>query len=898
MRCLFDYKVFVFYICAFVLRDVKATKVISNLNWICEDSAPCVRAVHPHGGVAEVAAATERYSLLISVHRRQTAEEEVMDGWVNSNGEPTWNVDVRWFRLLETRMRVALPTCRNKLSCDVRLLDANDLETEEAADHVYSHFLVEVRFDGHPSTTKMQLVIRKNLNAFNNDLHSNGNKHDDFDSLLTANEANGQAKANGAADRNINSGVYVDNDGVFKPLHLPNAENTKVSDAVHNPEVRNHPQYGVLFPSNEEKDEKNAGEEKFNTQSDQHQDYTNIIEWKGPRHGSNNTDTGEDGQEFDDNYDSWSWDNPDYQKVNDPDSSSASNSTVWNQITTFLTKPAGIVIIILVNSASLAALGTCCYVRRKRKRREKAERPGPSVKIGRKSPRKRRFFWRLFRSKPYNYQPVPSQGIFNKKEKNGYSTLPSDSEDDDYNATVRDRSFEELKNTSKEMSDRASKAFVSAKRRGSVLSEKVARFATKTLSCFTQLLLFLRKCFLACFLKCCAGRQNTSSTSDSSDESGPEGGSSPLKVVPPSSGGGNSFSPTTDISGRFPTSSYENNPTNSKNDEYLENRSEHNTYHTPHPRCGLHCVQNNNTNIIKSETSPCNPKSSDESSVASGDCRPATSSTSVTSFSSGVSSSKQTIPPTQKNMSVGDASTNQSRPQLPSMITRTKEGFRRENQRMTALLRKWEKRSSSCVTIDETNNKSHGDVTSRRSSSVSGRFLSIDNHDRSSRYPPKLAHRRKRLSRGSCFRNEASDENRKSPAHEAVNRKTTSRSRSQRRNSPSTSQDQNQNSCVQSSQNQCATTNNGHISLKCETQTGAIDTQSKSDTFKKNSVKNGSKPIFTNVNQKSNGQTDPDEAIKRTKHLQSVANAFLTSDDEYLYSADEGYEQFWQRDNT
>nr|XP_018672940.1 uncharacterized protein LOC100178676 [Ciona intestinalis] len=656
MLCLFNYKVYVFYICAFVLtKNVKATKVISNLNWICEDSAPCVRAVHPHGGVAEVAAGTERYSLLISVHRRQTAEEEVMEGWVNSNGEPTWNVDVRWFRLLETRMRVALPTCRNKLSCDVRLLDANDIETEEAPDHVYSHFLVEVRFDGHPSTTKMQLVVRKNLNKFNNDLRSSFN-HDDFDSLLTVNEANGQAKGNGAADRNMNSGVYVDNDGVFRPLHLPNAENTKVSDAVHNPEVRNHPQYGVLFPSNGEKDEKNAGEGKFNTQSDQHQDYTNIIEWNGPRHGSN--DTGEDGQDFDDNYDSWSWDNPDYQKVNDPDLSSASNITVWNQITHFLTKPAGIVIIILVNSACLAAMGTGCYVRRKRKRREKAvERPaGPSVKIGRKSPRKRRFFWWLFRSKPYNYQPVPSQGIFSKKERNSYSTLLSDSEDDDYNSTVRDRSFEELKNTSKEMSDRATKAFISAKRRGSVFGEKVARFATKILSCFTQLFLFLRNYIL----KCCAGRQDTTSTSDYSDESGPDGGSPPLKVVPPSSGGGNSFSPTTDISGRFPTSSYEKT-TNSKNDEYLENRSEHNTYHTPHPRCGLHCVQNNNTNIIKSETSPCNPKSSDESSVASGDCRPATSSTSVTSFSSGVSSSKQTSPPTQKNMSVGDASTNQSR---------------------------------------------------------------------------------------------------------------------------------------------------------------------------------------------------------------------------------------------
>uniref|UniRef100_F6QHJ5 Uncharacterized protein n=1 Tax=Ciona intestinalis TaxID=7719 RepID=F6QHJ5_CIOIN len=155
-----------------------------------------------------------------------------------------------------------------------------------------------------------------------------------------------------------------------------------------------------------------------------------------------------------------------------------------------------------------------------------------------------------------------------------------------------------------------------------------------------------------------------------------------------------------------------------------------------------------------------------------------------------------------------------------------------------------------------------------------------------------------RLSRGPCFQNEPSDENRKSPAHETVKRKTTSRSRTQRRNLPSTSQDQNHNSCVKSSQNQCATPNNGHTSLQCEKQTGVIDTQSKVNTFKKNSVKNGAKPTFTNVNQKLNEQTDRDEAIKRTKHLQSVANAFLTSDDEYLYSADEGYEQFWQRDNT
>uniref|UniRef100_H2YIL2 C2 domain-containing protein n=1 Tax=Ciona savignyi TaxID=51511 RepID=H2YIL2_CIOSA len=279
---------FISCFCVIVLGELTAANLVSNLNWICEESAPCIRAIRPHGGVGEVSESTDRYTLLIGVHRRQTAEEDVMNGWSDGGAEPTWNVDVRWFRFLETRMRVLLPTCRNKLSCDVRLLGKNDVETDSETTHVFSHFIVEVRFDGHPSITRLKLVVRRNFGG-NKKESKEGDGDDDFDSMLSANRGPKDPIKNKPQVTRPSPNVVVGNDGIYKPALTD--EKPRISSPELNEEIKSHPNYGAMFNTGDTSDEK-AGETglSFHIQKDETDDYTNIIEWKGSKPNNSTND--------------------------------------------------------------------------------------------------------------------------------------------------------------------------------------------------------------------------------------------------------------------------------------------------------------------------------------------------------------------------------------------------------------------------------------------------------------------------------------------------------------------------------------------------------------------------------------------------------------------------------
>lgn len=98
---------------------------------------------------------------------------------------------------------------RNKLRCQVSLLADDDVETvrgdTSSTDYVYHHFLVEVRFEGHPSVSRLELVLRKDSST---------------------------------------GSVRQDNRGIKK--HFDD-ERSDVSSAVNWDDVINHPKYDWLF---------------------------------------------------------------------------------------------------------------------------------------------------------------------------------------------------------------------------------------------------------------------------------------------------------------------------------------------------------------------------------------------------------------------------------------------------------------------------------------------------------------------------------------------------------------------------------------------------------------------------------------------------------------------------
>ena len=56
--------------------------------------------------------------------------------------------------------------------------------------------------------------------------------------------------------------------------------------------------------------------------------------------------------------------------------------------------------------------------------------------------------------------------------------------------------------------------------------------------------------------------------------------------------------------------------------------------------------------------------------------------------------------------------------QLPRALWRTKNGFQRENQRIDALMKRFDKKSISCIVIDETN---------PQNSQSKGRWFKVEN---------------------------------------------------------------------------------------------------------------------------------------------------------------------------
>uniref|UniRef100_H2YIL4 Uncharacterized protein n=1 Tax=Ciona savignyi TaxID=51511 RepID=H2YIL4_CIOSA len=244
-------------------------------------------------------------------------------------------------------------------------------------------------------------------------------------------------------------------------------------------------------------------------------------------------------------------------------------------------------------------------------------------------------------------------------------------------------------------------------------------------------------------------------------------------------------------------------------------------------------------------------------------------------------------------MSHGDATTNSNRPQLPNIISRTKESYRRENQRMSTLLRRWEKRSSSCVIVDETKHRTRADFPCRRSLSVNGRSLDAGDHPSTSRCPPNLPLRRKRLSRSlltpflreshreSAKRESAGDSGRSSHGARLDKRRV------QRRKLAITAEKRRGGTPKGSECEDVITKSRNESKPRIVTNADKNDDQ-KSDS--------ASQPEASKS--RANVAAEPCDALSRTQHLQSVANAFLTSDDENLYSADEGYDHFWKHDNT
>ena len=57
--------------------------------------------------------------------------------------------------------------CRNQFECSVHLMNTNDIQPsgDRNPSYIYRHFLIETSYEGHPSETKVEIVIGKALQA-------------------------------------------------------------------------------------------------------------------------------------------------------------------------------------------------------------------------------------------------------------------------------------------------------------------------------------------------------------------------------------------------------------------------------------------------------------------------------------------------------------------------------------------------------------------------------------------------------------------------------------------------------------------------------------------------------------------------------------------------------------
>nr|CAB3262204.1 uncharacterized protein LOC100178676 [Phallusia mammillata] len=862
----------------------------SYVDWICEDAAPCVRAIRPRGGAAVVGRSAVDYTLEIGVHRRQSEQDELVKKWSSLKYETTWSVEIQWYRLLETKMRVPLPTCRNKLRCQVSLLgdDVQQLDTSSNS-YVYRHYLVEVRFQGHPSVSSMELILRKD---------------------------------------SLNSEAGPVRQETVKPRQDNDKHSFAIDDDIN--DVRNHPKYDWLFnrKSNFRGADDITSDDDTNgvqPQGDDVEKYPNIVQAQyDVINDVDDTKVSNDfvGNEIPDDYDAINWNNDVIQ-------SDSGLEKYTSEITdkTQAQKDDGLsvgwIVVLCLLSALIPAciVAFCCLRRKKPRKRRKLTRDDFDVGIPATSSSrddhhqsKRGRFARYFKSRSKkDFQPFPSQGprkVRTTKSKAAkYERLNADATDDEEvfptdrsgllgeNSNKRDEErrdrIQMLKDKSKLLRERATTFVTSARRKSGVIKDDVTKFAHHSGKRVAPILRRIFEWCVGLIRRCCGEKyQERADFIDTSNTSDEYGGATKIiigKSAPsPSSGKEKSLHPEADISGRFyfstkPKGSINRDdiiPTSSGVSPLVDDVIHTSlgvspsvpitcSIHVPSKgNCGLHCLQRHATEEIVTSSDTSSPQST----------------TSVTSIGSDVSATRTT-------RGNGDGPTVSNGPSLPNVLLQTRASFRRENRRMQNLLRNWEERSKSNVTNSgATSQRSRVIIGSRRSASED-RFMRIGvGQNETNTCPPKLLTRKERISRVILAGKVAIDSSTNADDSPGCNRERPKKfyKTPSRKSSPV-----NQKSA--SSQTTSSTSSSDDV-YEMTSQGSDVTFQSKRTDVTKNreAPKKNLPLISTSVTSKLDDVKSSDviECGRASEALRLAVHAFLASDDDDVMVASD--DEFWK----
>ncbi|XP_076804106.1 uncharacterized protein LOC143448312 [Clavelina lepadiformis] len=717
-------------------------------DWICEASAPCIRVLRPLGGAGEVKSDIHEYTLEVSVHRRQN--DARIQKWFAAQSQTTWNVVINWYRLLETSVRVPLSSCRNNLECLVSVHDVDDVvyDDQSTTPHkfIVKHFAVEVRFEGHQASSKVEIVIRKELPPLDDNASDLPKQLSIIDALEKAGLSKDQMDVIGAS-------------GSQKGIDL---QSETPQDDVDNV---------ILEPDTDEPTGWDDDEPEWPDGSQDGDDYARQPDLSLIDPGSSDFLKDED---FYRDFDDWSW-----YGISDKDYENG-NATLLDHITGLFDKSAEklgkgtVVTLIVVGIILMVLILTCCCIQiKKRNYKRQKEQFGRSrtVKTApeRSIWRRIAIWFRFLKTKnPGPYILVPSSGPFKKKKRKKSKVSNRDGFSDEEVGMSPDEpskppesvnsalDFAKLK--AEALSKSANRVFVTARRRSVGFTDKTREYAKKAGK-------GILGCILAFIKRCCPGRAAAGDGYEPllAEEGGLDHGRGfGSNVVAPSTGvvPKSDFTPKTDISGRFLVKSQKNEGlTLDQRDDYVASTPRHGdqnvnplpsatkvitaALHTPHGNCGLHCLQSENPRGRNDAHNT--PTTSETSSVTSGE--PTTSTTSMTSIESD-------FPPAEcaRDLSFGDAPCSSGSRPLPGVIRRTKESFRRENQRMEALLKRWEKRTASCVVINETLSRSRKRAGRRLSKDDdrrkrAGRYLKVENKNSEIFSPGRVIVGRRRTNR-------------------------------------------------------------------------------------------------------------------------------------------------------